>query len=213
MSLAEKLSAAMAECRYMPLDKENTFQKYKYTSAAAMFAKINEALTKQGLYVQSALNLLEMRDVQTSRGNVEKHAIVEAKLTISDGTEEPAEFVGLGSGQDAGDKAIMKANTAALKYAYIGGLCIAMADDPEADGQSNQQPALPAAQNKPAAQNVTYRALSSEPAYQNDQQEMACTDCGQVITQKVYDYSTKKYGRALCYNCQHKPAEEDIPFD
>ena len=31
---------------------------------------------------------------------------------------------------------------------------------------------------------------------------LVCEKCGAEISQKVYDYSIKKYNKALCYNCQ-----------
>lgn len=37
--------------------------------------------------------------------------------------------------------------------------------------------------------------------------EPACSGCGVVITQKVYDYSLKRNGRPLCYNCQKGAAQ------
>ena len=30
-----------------------------------------------------------------------------------------------------------------------------------------------------------------------------CADCGKEITEKVHDWSVKKYGRPLCYQCQN----------
>lgn len=141
MAIGKKLVAVMAACRYMPQDGYNSFQKYKYTTAAGMFAKINEAMTEQGLFVQVESTLIELRDVTTSKGNAEKHAVVSAKVIITEAdTGETVTFTGLSSGQDGGDKSVMKAQTAALKYAYIGGLCIAMSDDPESDTNATYQP-------------------------------------------------------------------------
>lgn len=40
-----------------------------------------------------------------------------------------------------------------------------------------------------------------------DQQEPAgatCADCGKPVTDKVHDYSLKRFGRPLCYGCQRK---------
>ena len=74
-----------------------------------MFAKINEVLTEQKLFIQTEMTLLDLRDVTTSKGNAEKHAVVSAKITITDSESgESITFAGLGSGQDGGDKAIMK---------------------------------------------------------------------------------------------------------
>lgn len=38
--------------------------------------------------------------------------------------------------------------------------------------------------------------------------KMVCEKCGKEIDQKVYDYSTKVMGRALCYNCQKEVKNE-----
>ena len=197
MAIGEKLTAVMEACRYMPKDAENTFQHYRYTTAAGMFAKINEALTSQGLYTQVEMNLLDMRDVTTSKGNAEKHAVVSAKITVTDSeTGESVTFTGIGSGQDAGDKAVMKGNTAALKYAYIGGLCIAMSDDPESDSGTTYQPPTPP---KPIPKtNGTNGDIVGK-----------CEKCGKAVTGKVAEFSQKKFGKRLCYNCQSAQADNN----
>lgn len=190
MSIGTKIVAVMDACRHMPKDAENTFQHYRYTTAAGMFARINEAMVSQGLFTQVELTLLDLRDVTTSKGNAEKHATVSAKITVTDSeTGEQVTFTGLGSGQDAGDKSAMKANTAALKYAYIGGLCIAMSDDPESDTGNTYQPTPP-----PKAD------IAGK-----------CEKCGKAVTAKVADFSQKKFGKRLCYNCQPK-ADNANPF-
>lgn len=37
---------------------------------------------------------------------------------------------------------------------------------------------------------------------EEDEQGTWCSNCGETITPKVYDFSVKKWGRPLCYNCQ-----------
>lgn len=193
MKIGEKLTAVMEICRHMPKDAENTFQHYRYTTAAGMFAKINEAMTSQGLYTQVEMTLLDLRDVTTSKGNSEKHAVVSAKITVTDSeTGETVTFTGLGSGQDAGDKSLMKANTAALKYAYIGGLCIAMSDDPESDNGDTYQPPAPKKSNGDIVGK--------------------CEKCGKAVTAKVAEYSQKQFGKRLCYDCQNKIKGNSNPF-
>ena len=133
MAIGTKLTKVMEACRYMEQDGRNDFQKYDYTKAAPMFGKINAAFVANGLYTKSSFELVESRDVTTSSNKTEKYVIMKAIITVHD-ADDPKEFVtyeGYGSGQDVGDKAIMKSETAALKYAYVSGLCIAMADDPE----------------------------------------------------------------------------------
>ena len=115
-------------------------------------------------------------------------------ITIKD-SEDPEGvviFEGIGSGQDAGDKALMKANTAALKYAYIGGLCIAMSDDPESDTGNTYQP--------------------TPPPKSNGDIVGKCEKCGKGVTAKVADFSKKKFGKRLCYNCQPKADTNANPF-
>lgn len=34
--------------------------------------------------------------------------------------------------------------------------------------------------------------------------ELKCSVCGEKINKTTYDYSTKKFKKALCYNCQRK---------
>ena len=188
MSIGTKITAVMDICRYMPKDAENTFQHYRYTTAAGMFARINEAMVSQGLFTQVELTLLDMRDVTNAKGNTEKHATVSAKILVTDSeTGEQATFMGLGSGQDAGDKSVMKANTAALKYAYIGGLCIAMSDTGN-----------------------TYQP--TPPPKSNGDIVGKCEKCGKGVTAKVADFSKKKFGKRLCYNCQPKADTNANPF-
>lgn len=38
----------------------------------------------------------------------------------------------------------------------------------------------------------------------DDGREYTCVECNAVINGKIYDYSTKHYGKALCYACQKK---------
>ena len=201
MGIGAKLVNVMEACRYMPQDGYNSFQRYKYTTAAGMFAKINEAMTEQGLFTQVESTLVDLRDATTSKGNAEKHAVVKVKITVTDSdTGEAVAFEGLGSGQDGGDKAVMKANTAALKYAYIGGLCLAMSDDPESDTNITYQP--PPRQPEPKTP-ANVSAIADK-----------CANCGKGITQKVADFSTKKFGKPLCMDCQknNNAKTESAPF-
>lgn len=197
MALGAKLIKVMEACRYMEQDGRNDFQKYDYTKAAPMFGKINAAFVANGLFTKSSFELVESRDVTTSSNKVEKFVIMKATITVHD-ADDPKEFVtyeGYGSGQDAGDKAIMKSETAALKYAYVSGLCIAMADDPEDNqGTDAYQPATRQRQNNPPPR-------QSNPAQAN---ELKCAQCGKAIASNVASYSKQKFGRPLCFDCQKK---------
>lgn len=193
MSIGQKIIEVMQACRTMYKDSSNDTQGYKYLSASAMFAKINEEFTKRDLFTQCEMKLAKFQPVTTSDGREEKFAVVSATVIVTDAdTGEQVKFVGTGSGQDAGDKAVMKANTAALKYAYIGGLCIAMSDDPEADTNTNAYAKRP----NPAGMNNI---------------EGKCYKCSAPITRAVIEYSTKNFGQPLCKKCQSEQRAAD-PF-
>ena len=64
--------------------------------------------------------------VGTNKGGQEKLVTIRLALTIIDSDSgESIEIFGLGSGQDAGDKGVLKAQTLALKYAWMTTLNIA----------------------------------------------------------------------------------------
>ena len=145
-------------------------------------------MTKHGIASVATPNLLQFQDVTTAKGNTEHLAIVEITVTLTDSESgETLTLKGLGSGQDAGDKAIMKAQTAALKYCYLLSLAIATGDDPEADTSTDESTATPTAPS--TVKNPARNAL-------------VCHDCGAEISQKVADFSKSKFGKFLCFNCQ-----------
>ena len=136
-----------------------------------MLAKVNASLVKHGIASVAVPKLLDMVDVTTAKGNTEKLATVQMQITLID-TESGETFaiVGIGSGQDSGDKAVMKAETAAIKYAYMLSLAISTGDDPEADIQTDLST------TKQKRQADTQPAVPIQPVKQAG--ALACTDCG-----------------------------------
>lgn len=207
MSLGTKLLEVAKQCRYMKKDGRNSFQNYNYTTAASVLGEVNEAMTTQGLYAETRAELVESRDVTSSKGNNEKFVIVKVSVIVHD-ADDPKETVtyeGYGSGQDVGDKAVMKANTAAVKYAYVMGLPIAMGNDPE--DENNYVYSAP-------PKNYTSNGNASATKSQNGGK---CSNCGKSISDKVANYSQGKYGKPLCYDCQNKSPKlnensSDAPF-
>ena len=184
--IAKKFVEVMRDCSHVSKNGTNDFHKYKYATAADVLEKVNASLTKHALASVVTPNLLNMQQVTTAKGNVEQLATVEVVITLIDAESgESLTLKGLGSGQDSSDKSIAKAQTMAIKYAYLNSLAIATNDDPEADSKTDEvtQP-TPAQSNPNPANNPT------------------CHDCGANITQRVADYSKSKFGRFLCYDCQ-----------
>ena len=186
--LAKKFVEVMRDCSHVAKNGSNDFHKYKYATASDVLEKVNASLTKHGIASVVTPTLLSVQEVTTAKGNTERLATVEVTVTLIDGESgESFAIKGLGSGQDAGDKALAKAQTMALKYCYLASLAIATGDDPEADQRTDEvmQPKAKPAPSKNTSANA-----------------LICHDCGSVISQKVADYSKSKFGRFLCYDCQ-----------
>lgn len=197
--LAKKFVEVMRECSYVAKTGSNNFHNYKYATSADVLGKVNAALTKHGIASVVTPSLLSVQEVTTAKGNTERLATVEVTVMLIDSESgESFAIKGLGSGQDAGDKATAKAQTMALKYAYMASLAIATGDDPEADSKTDEamttkSPVVssPPSQNR----NSTSRTRTAT--------KLVCHDCGSPISQKVADYSQAKFGKFLCYDCQH----------
>ncbi|MCE5285188.1 MAG: ERF family protein [Pelosinus sp.] len=134
MSLRMKFLNVMKACAYVQKQGENTFYRYKYATAADVFEKVNAALVQQGIISQAKPEILSSEPVTTNKGNLETRVTIAMTVTLTDTVSgESMTMTAFGSGQDTGDKAVMKAQTAALKYCYMMSLNISTGDDPEAD--------------------------------------------------------------------------------
>lgn len=115
-------------------DGNNKFHGYKFVSHAGLMAEIQPRLLELGL---TATKNAEVLGVVTTEGGLATIAKVTITLTDSE-TGESVSSSGLGQGVDKGDKAAMKAFTAADKYAWTGLLNSSAGDDPEADDATDR---------------------------------------------------------------------------
>lgn len=194
--LYEKLALAMKSCSYIEKTGENTFHGYSYVTSSDVLERVNDALTSVGLITAVTPTLLDLREVQTAKGNIDKHATISVTISIIDvETGESVQISGIGSGQDSGDKAIMKAETAAIKYAYMLSFCIATGDDPEADNTTDLK-----------TQDISPKEPTSRTTAKSNQRmvsdDLHCSDCGCTISSKVSSFSKQRYHMPLCMNCQ-----------
>ena len=186
-AIAKKLVLVMADCAYVHKSGTNEFHRYRYATAADVLEKVNASLVKHGVAVTAQAELIDLREVTTAKGNIERLATMRTTLTLVDSDSgEAMVSSGIGSGQDPGDKAAMKACTASLKYAWMMTLAMATGDDPEADSTVDQRMA-----------GDTANPRLPEPP-------MACSECGASITAGVNKVSTMRYKRPLCMGCQDK---------
>jgi hypothetical protein len=148
-TLAGKLAEVMAEVGYVQKDATNDFHHYKYASAEAVLRKVNVALSKRGIAVSSHVTMLhhELTTPATAAavgatrspddGKRKLFVVVHIAADFTDGIDS-IHAEGLGEASDAGDKALMKANTAALKYLLANAFMISWGDDPEADPSADE---------------------------------------------------------------------------
>lgn len=206
-----KLLEVMKECSYIQKNGTNSFHGYKYATSADVLEKVNQSFVKHGIVSIAQPELIDMVDVTTAKGNMEKLATVRMQITLTDvETGETFDIVGLGSGQDNGDKAVMKAETAAIKYAYMLTLAISTGDDPEADPNTDQN-TLGSTGGKARVQ-IMQNNTTRAPEISNKAGNTAgrtihthiCADCGIRISDKVAAYSKQQFGRELCMRCQHE---------
>ena len=189
-AIAGKLVQVMAECSQVRKNGSNDFHHYKYATSADVLEKVNAALVKHKLASIVTPEVLQSSEILNSKGNAEQRVTVRVAVTLVDADSgESVQLVGLGSGQDGGDKAVMKAQTAAIKYAFLMGLAISTNDDPEADSRTDEGMANAFGQAKSSESGVSGKAAR-------------CSDCEVPITPGVEKVSVNKFGRPLCMRCQ-----------
>lgn len=143
MSVHAKLLNAQQSVEAVVKRGVNTQQNYKYVQASDVIEVARKALHEQGLSASVAdVFSIERERFVLKKGTEGLYVHLNVALRVSDpesGTH--AEFIAAGGGADygGGDKAILKAQTAATKYAYANALALPFADfDPEKD--SMQEP-------------------------------------------------------------------------
>lgn len=153
VTFADKIIELRRRMGFFTFDSTNSGQGYKYVSAAAIIRKLQTEMNELGLYahvhsepVHNQAVVLGRDDqegegIGLTKSHTEKlktYAVVKVNLQVTDGQGNGVIWQGQGSGIDSGDKAVMKASTAAYKYAIAHGLQLAWgAEDPEADGSTD----------------------------------------------------------------------------
>lgn len=139
-AIAAKLIKIMKDCAYVQKTGYNEFHKYKYAKAADVLEKANESMVENGVCSFVFPEIISLPDAKVTTVRVTVNL-----FDVESG--ETMQLVGIGSGADTGDKAVMKAQTAALKYAWMMSLNIATGDDPEADESTDKNNAKPPVAN------------------------------------------------------------------
>lgn len=141
MTIHERLLAAQESVEAVVKRGINEQQRYTYATAADVIAVCRAALHDAGLFaVTTATRVAERRGYETKSKAQGLYVEVAVELRIMDGEGNRLVFTAAGAGADlgGGDKAILKAQTAATKYAYAAALALPFADfEPEKDVQGS----------------------------------------------------------------------------
>lgn len=194
--IAKKLVNVMIECGHIAKNGLNSYHQYKYATAEDVLLKVNSPLTKNKIASVVIPEIASMVDVINLKGNTEHLVTVNVQIKLIDSESgECVDLFGIGSGQDAGDKAVMKAQTAAIKYAYMMSLCIATGDDPEADTKTDENSSIG---NKGSKIVNNVKKISTI-----RKSITVCANCGEEITSdRVVQFSMARYNKPLCMDCQ-----------
>lgn len=194
--IAKKLVNVMIECGHIAKNGLNSYHQYKYATAEDVLLKVNSALTKNKIASVVIPEIASMVDVINLKGNTEHLVTVNVQIKLIDSESgECVDLFGIGSGQDAGNKAVMKAQTAAIKYAYMMSLCIATGDDPEADTKTDENSSIG---NKGSKIVNNVKKISTI-----RKSITVCANCGEEITSdRVVQFSMARYNKPLCMDCQ-----------
>lgn len=132
--LHARLLAAQKAVKSVAKRGVNQAQGYNFVQAEDVTRTANEALHAQGLTADFETHEVHSHDITSGKGTPGLVVTVYGMLHVTADGEEQVERSAVGSGSDyPGDKATMKAMTAARKYALIHLLAIPTGDDPEED--------------------------------------------------------------------------------
>ncbi|MDE3095785.1 MAG: ERF family protein [Chloroflexota bacterium] len=125
--LAAKLAKLLGEIQRVPKNGYNSFHKYQYATESDLTDHVRPLLAKAGVIIMPSVLSYE-REGEIGR--------LTMKFTFIDAESgETFETVGIGEGQDKGDKCAYKCMTGAVKYMLMKTFLIATGDDPEQDEQ------------------------------------------------------------------------------
>lgn len=149
-----KLVDIMKELKY--LQKEGRVQSgrtsYKYVGEAQLKAALQPLLAKHRLLVVPNCIGSESFQTPTRNGGQMNNFLGTYVVRIIDADSgEVLELQQVGHGQDTGDKAPLKAQTVAVRHAFMTMLMIPTGDDPERDDRGEEQPQQAAQPPAPVA--------------------------------------------------------------
>jgi hypothetical protein len=183
-TLIGKLVMASRLVKAVAKDGNNQRQGYSFQSEAAIKDAVKSAINTVGIQIIPDYEVLNQYDRQTNKGGTIHFVDVMGHFEITDGVEHIGGSMP-GSGQDTGEKAMMKATTASQKYFYKQLFNISDRDtDPDSD---DSQPAG-GFQNVQQPQTQYHQAPQQQPPMQQAPQLASEMDV-KVFKQMAFDFA------------------------
>lgn len=136
LSLVDRILIAQKAVGVIKKDGENKFQHYNFQSEGAIKDAVKPALLKAGLVIKFSYEIVNQYDRTTGKGGNNHFVDLMGTFTVTDGHDEMV-FTIPGSGQDTGEKAMVKAGTSAQKYFYKQLFNITDTDDSDPDANDS----------------------------------------------------------------------------
>ena len=185
--LHKKLTAIQQELK-APKSQYNKFANFSYRSCEDILESVKPLLKEHDLTLRIDDSIVQVGD----------RYYVQATAILSDGenaiaTKASAREADKKTGMDA-SQITGAASSYARKYALNGLFAIDDAKDADTKDNRNGESKKPA--TKPVARKTkpvdsTLNATGT-----------TCAGCGEKVTERVKEYSTKNYGKVLCVPCQ-----------
>ena len=193
--IAAKLVKVMGDIDYIKNDSTNNEQHYKYASDEAVLNEVRKAMVKNNVASKPKFIILSDTEGKSNSGKSYNKVEMECQLTVIDADSGEHEASnGFGCGIDyGGDKALMKAQTASHKYAFLKLFNIPTGDNPEDDTEVDKEAKKGKPVDKPSASKEAENPTT-----------FTCSECACNIPENVYKFSNSnpKWKRSLCPKCQ-----------
>lgn len=138
--LVMKLAEVMGAVDRIPKNGKNEHFGYRFATEADVSDVVRGELAKRHVLAVPHVDNVQWGEVPRKSGGVEKLCTLKGHYEFIDGeTGEVLSMPLWGQGIDAGDKAIYKATTGAVKYALMKLFLISTGDDPEHEAKQPSQ--------------------------------------------------------------------------
>lgn len=139
LTFKEKILKLQESISYIQKQGENKFDNYKYVREADVKDKFRKEMVSLELILESKFSDLTLERYVNANGKIKFSASVKWSYRIIDVDNSAMclEGVSYGTGTDAGDKAVFKAQTGAIKSGLMGNFLVPSGDEPEVDGHDD----------------------------------------------------------------------------